>query len=173
MKMCLGTTTLLCAELEWNLLNSLTKKKRKENRIQCQCKTASMRLYFPKTEVSVFKKDTIFNNAVWCVSNWTLIWFQIGPYVYNLSIIDNIWNKVLHHLITDSSLGFSNFLSNEEKNHEIVFWVFFHFCTENIFELAQNKLVNNNDTQLLMVFKQKWNIQLKIVIIPTPSREHH
>ena len=132
-----------------------------------------MRLYFPKSKVPVFKKDAIFNNAMWCVSNWTLIWFQIGPYVYNLSVIDNIWNKVFHHLITDFSLDFYSFLSNEERNHEIVFWAFFHFCTENIFELAQNKLVNNNGTQLLMVFKQKWNIQQKIVIIPTPSREHH
>ena len=33
---------------------------------------------FQKIEVPVFKKDTIFNNAMWCVSNWTLIWFQIG-----------------------------------------------------------------------------------------------
>ena len=133
-----------------------------------------MRLYFPKKQKFLFLKRIESLIMLCGVSPIRYLYgFKWGLYVYNVSIIDNIWNKVFYHLITDSSLGFSSFLSNEERNHEIVFWAFFHFCTENIFELAQNKLVNNNGTQLLMVFKQKWNIQQKIVIIPTPSREHH
>ena len=47
------------------------------------------------------------------------------------------------------------------------FWAFIYFCTEYIFEMAQNKLVNNKYGQHLMVFKQTLGIQKKLVVIPT------